>query len=826
VQNWWEQDEVVGASQAGAPRLVPLGQKAPKEPTPQTPEQARGQALTNIRTQQQIDEHNESQSRNGLNAKDYNDLLARETMLGDFIRSIDDLERQYRVFYQGDRGGVLGMGGQTNVGGYLPSLFRPENQTFNDKADSLVGTVAGIQGATGGEMNSLAEMRARFGPLLPNSTDNDATIEQKLGDLRAMVESQRRSLEAQLGRGVAMPAPARDDASPAVTPSSMGMDATQQQVMAPGSGGPQLAVNDGEATQTVADPALAGLNRQINEMMKGGASARDFMGLLQQNGISPSEVMPSIMQAIRWRERNPSYRGDYDVNVETMVKTMNPVRRAIADAAFSPVGAGAVAAGNVVTGNRLDNLVEATGGDGETANLGMAALRDANPGSSLAGDVLGGLSLYGAGRGALAAAGRAGAPATGTFALPAVGGDAAMGFYIGSGSDGTDPLSLGGGVMGAGAAMAGGAIGRGAINSAARAVSPTGGALREVYKEGGRPTIGQRIGGVADRAEQAFASIPGIGGVQRSARNAAVQDWQAGAFNKALREIGEKLPKGVKSGTSAHAYMQRAFDKAYDKARSGMTFRPDQDFANDLGRIQQDVAALSDQSKNAFRNIIKGNLGNRLAARGGTLGGDDYKRAVSQITKKANKLRNNPQGDHELAAALEDFAAAMDGAARRHSPPEFAKLLDNADRGYAQAALIEGAGKRAGGGEIGEFTGKQLEAEIRNNSGVRSRRMLSGNALLQDYAAAGVRLGDSVPDSGTPERLMTMGGLAGMAHFLDPLTLTPWAIDTAANLPGVRQGVNALIAPNRPALDPVREAMMRRARLGGAVGAPLALPQD
>jgi hypothetical protein len=384
-----------------------------------------------------------------------------------------------------------------------------------------------------------------------------------------------------------------------------------------------------------------------------------------------------------------------------------------------------------------------------------------------------------------------------------------------------------GAALGAGA----GAAVRGVLNSAGAAISPTGGDLAPLYEAGVRPTVGQRMGAAdsivgraANRGEQAFASVPLVGGVQRSARNEAVVEMQRGAFNDALGDIGQQLPNGVRNGPAAHRFMQNAFNQAYDQARSGMQFLPDQQFAADLTGMVQDVQMLSRDSLNTFNNIANGIVGRKVQAGGGRLNGDQYKLVVSRIDKKIRALRSNPNGDTELADALETFRTAIDDSARRNSPPEFVAQLDAADAGYAKSVVIENAA-RLRGGAPGEFNGNQLDRAVQStNKSRRSRAYLRGEATMQEYATAAARLGNEVPDSGTPERLMTMGGLAGLAHFVDPVALTPWAIDTMATLPGVRQALGAAMAPRPQAVRPAFDQARRLSELLGRYGAPAAIP--
>lgn len=143
-------------------------------------------------------------------------LLGRWHGIGLFERQLADLERQYHHRFE-NSGGILGMGEDRNITGLIPNRMNSENEQFNAAADSLIGTIANVQGTTGGEMNSLAELRARFGPMVPSSADSDATIVQKIATLRQMASSQRTELRQLLGSD--LPA---DGTPPAPTASPQG----------------------------------------------------------------------------------------------------------------------------------------------------------------------------------------------------------------------------------------------------------------------------------------------------------------------------------------------------------------------------------------------------------------------------------------------------------------------------------------------------------------------------------------------------------------------------------------------------------------------------
>lgn len=211
-RNWWEDDPVVGQAQPSIRQVVP---PRPRQPSPQTPVQAQGDVLENDIRRTRIDnapldrrateltiaEREQAATRNGLTPQLYADFVARRERLPEFERRLNNIEALFRRDFAGDRGGVFGMGGSRNIGGSLHSWLRPENQTFQSEADALIGSIAAMQGTTGGEMNSLAELRARFGPMVPAADDNDETIQRKLANLRATVAAQRAEIAAVLGEG-------------------------------------------------------------------------------------------------------------------------------------------------------------------------------------------------------------------------------------------------------------------------------------------------------------------------------------------------------------------------------------------------------------------------------------------------------------------------------------------------------------------------------------------------------------------------------------------------------------------------------------------------
>jgi hypothetical protein len=199
-----------------------------------------------------------------------------------------------------------------------------------------------------------------------------------------------------------------------------------------------------------------------------------------------------------------------------------------------------------------------------------------------------------------------------------------------------------------------------------------------------------------------------------------------------------------------------------------------------------------------------GTTSRRRAA--GALNGEAYQRAGSELADTARDWARDGT-TAPMANALNDYLTIFDNAARRNSNPQAVQMLDQADRGYAKLVRIQDAARRVGG-DAGTFTPRGFDRSVQNSSGgVRSGPYLRGNALMQDYADAGRGLTDTLPNSGSAERLLTGQAVAGTGGFAlgapaaiaaHPGSLAPFALYA----PGVNRAVTRLIAPRDATLPP------------------------
>jgi hypothetical protein len=518
------------------------------------------------------------------------------------------------------------------------------------------------------------------------------------------------------------------------------------------------------------------------------------------------------------------HNGAVNVDAERSVPTTLGERLASSPAAAAVAGA---ASGG--TAGLSDVLGRTIFGPGFDAN--RAALAATNPTSDVIGNVGGGIAgsilapelaaKYFPGVMGLASQGAA---KLGRFAP--VTGDAAYGGLYGANENPDDPLK--GGLLGAVAGAGAGIVGRKAAGGLANIISPPEGNFGPLYDAGVFPTPGQRFAksGLGGRAlnvvEQAMQSVPGWGAAPAAARQASRDAFQVGAFNNSLKElapfqninginVATSLPGRMGPGTGAHAFTSDQFNTAYDAARSGMQFVPDPQYLSDAQALAQKVnnGVLSPQQAQQVGDVVNNAVVGRLKAQGGALNGDAYKAASSDLNSAIQTWGKNP-ATAPMADALSNYQTIFDNAARRNSDPAAVNLLDSADRGYAQLVRIQRASELGGAAkDAGTFTPTNYAGAVKQmGGGVRSSAYNTGDALGQDYAAAGLNLSDKLADSGTPTRLAVLGGLQGAEGVglaangaLGTLLSPKVAGAFAPYLPGVRNVTNRLIAPNAQRLS-------------------------
>jgi hypothetical protein len=535
----------------------------------------------------------------------------------------------------------------------------------------------------------------------------------------------------------------------------------------------------------------------MNALIHRGRPFEEAAAYAQQNGY-PVPDQKTYAEAVSYAKDHPGYMA---AQATRSVPTTIGQRLAA-----SPGAAAAMAFGSASTAGLQDVVGRQLAGPAWDAN--RAVLGETNQGANLAGNVAGGFAGLLGGNALLSRVAPGVLPAIsarlGRAAAPV--GDAAYGSVYGANETPDDPL--GGAAEGGIAALLGGQAGRSFTRGLANVVSPQAGRYAPMYDRGVMPTVGQRfsrsgiLGRGINTAEQALQSVPFAGSLVSRSRQGARDQFQLGTFNDALGDIGLALPQGTQPGTAPHAFTRQAFDQAYDTARAGMQFVPDQPYLADHQTFATALnsGVLSGPQAQQVQQVINNAVGSRLPRQGGGLAGDAYKAASKDIGSAVDTWSRNPD-TAPMANALRDYQTIFDNAARRNSNPQAVNMLDAADRGYAKFVRIEDASRRVGG-DAGTFSPKAFDRSVQNNGGgVRSRNYLRGGALMQDLADSAKGLDDTLPTSGTAERLLTSraavgaGGLAtgaGPALMAHPGALAPFALYA----PGVDTLVKRAIAPN------------------------------
>lgn len=368
---------------------------------------------------------------------------------------------------------------------------------------------------------------------------------------------------------------------------------------------------------------------------------------------------------------------------------------------------------------------------------------------------------------------------------------------------------LGGALIGAGAGGVGHLIGRGI----AGVNNPTAQRLRD---EGVQLTPGQALGGNYRRLEDRLSSLPVVGDSIRNAQNASLDSFNRAVANRTLAPIGESVaensPVGRELVRDVNQRISNAYTQAYGQIRP---FGPDQQFAQDLatavgGFLQPDA-----------RRVFQREMGNDILSRiqSGQMNGQTYQQVRQELNRLAREFEgHNTLAGRELSTAFDNVGNAFNGLLQR-SNPQVAPALDAADTAWANFVRMRAASSAPGtAGREGVFTAPQLSSAVtRNDRSVGRGATARGQALMQDLSDAGAAvLPSTVPNSGTPERLLAAALLGGQFGVPAPAAAAGAGIYGMYTEPARRAIAAALLAHRSPGVQAAGNALT-----GGAVAAPV-----
>ena len=367
---------------------------------------------------------------------------------------------------------------------------------------------------------------------------------------------------------------------------------------------------------------------------------------------------------------------------------------------------------------------------------------------------------------------------------------------------------------------AGGLVGGAVTRTASRLIYPRD-EIATLTKAGVKPTFGQILGDMPSAVEQRLSSVPLLGDVISSARRGTIQEFNKAAYNRVLAPIGQKFKGRV--GREGIEELGDTLSKSYQEVLPKLHFKGDQQFADEVNFIMN---AVHDGMPEPQAALFEKHLRNKLFARlstSGDMDGNTLKGVESEISRLAKGYRGDASFDQrQLGDALDSVLQSVRNALAR-SNPEHAARLQDINKAYAAFARVRDAAGRVGA-QDGVFTPAQLQSAVRAaDKSAGKGQFAKGKALMQDLSEAGKDvLGSTIPNSGTPERMLTGGAALGGLGYINPYAAGSALVSAAPYLPGARQLLATLLA-RRPAVARLpAQAVNRLVPASGAVAPAVA----
>lgn len=365
---------------------------------------------------------------------------------------------------------------------------------------------------------------------------------------------------------------------------------------------------------------------------------------------------------------------------------------------------------------------------------------------------------------------------------------------------------------------AAGGVLSGAGNALARVISPRASVnpnVQTLLDEGVTPTPGQLLGGTAQRVEDKAVSVPILGDAIRGARERGVQEFNEAALNRAVEPLGQRV---TATGREGMQQVQRIVGDAYDNILPRLNFRADNQFAQEIGTLQQMAQTLPPGQAQQFETILRDQVIGRLTRQGGATG-QNYRAIESELGRLGANYRSSAvAGERELGMAITELQSSLREALTR-SNPQVAQELASINQAYSMLTRLQRAASATGANE-GVFTPAQFAAAVRAADGtVRKNAYARGDALMQDLSDAGRSvMNTTVPNSGTFDRAALVG-TAGVSAA-NPLFPVGLAAGALPYLSGPNRLAASLIA-RRPDIAPqLAERISGILPAAGVVAAP------
>jgi len=374
---------------------------------------------------------------------------------------------------------------------------------------------------------------------------------------------------------------------------------------------------------------------------------------------------------------------------------------------------------------------------------------------------------------------------------------AAYGFNTTDGTLGERAKAAGKGALLSGGLGAGGSA---AGTFAARAIGgkPVSKNVQTLADAGVVMTPGQRNGGMRRWFEDSvLGSLPVVKSVPGAAKQRGVDHLNVAAYNEVLDPLGSKLSMDTAPGAEAIKSLQDTVYGAYGDAAKTLGLNLDDALQQGAQSILDDAVANVGDANVPQLQAQVGKFTNRI---GDGVSGDDLKGLLSDLRGEASKFAGSASAnERSIGDQLWSFHDEIDNALTRQNPVDNLDAFKNAREATARLKRVEDAAAR---GVDSRFTPTQLwQAVNRNGYGQTTANRAAGEGRLYELAnAAKAVLPDTVPNSGTPERVAGMamlGGGAGGMGMIDPTLGALSVTSLLGYIPGLDRAIQNF-AINRP----------------------------
>jgi hypothetical protein len=643
-----------------------------------------------------------------------------------------------------------GPGATKGLRGIEDMLPTPNNVNFDTAANQARGVIGQTLNFTGGQLNTPEEAKKAVGPFLPQSSDWDSTIVQKISALEDMAKNGQQNAIQTLGgvpdaNGVVHPVTQSSQLPPITTPHQ------DQATFATGK------------TRDLIDPALKATGQRVGRMIADGVPDAKIVSFLQKSGVDPTNT--NVQQALqfrqspdfkKWQRANPGQAYPIGPDFYTKQIPMTPARSLVNKAAASDMGGTALAAGagmtNAIMGDRLGSAVGALTGEPGTAQTGMELLQSNHPAADLAGNAAGQAAIEGV------AGGIPGVSKLLASPWGRRGADALYGAYYGSGDNSGDNPAMGaagGALVNAIGGMAGRGLQKGVGKAMTGVVDPQAKYLSEhgipltigQIGHGSENVVGHAIGGIEDRA----AGLPVFDAIINSARRRGEEGFNQAAFKQAG---GSGL-----TGAAGVQELKGNLNKAYSFL-DPVKLPLDAQFAGSQAAVRAGLPGLPKYGPEIGAGL---NLIDKASA-DGSLTGRDWQQALRTVKSDKASLKGKEfsQGATDTLGDVENNLLDL---AQRQSPDALKNNLASANDLNKKFNTITSAldnGPTQARGEL--FSASRLNtASLANGRKFGGRTSaLTGNRPFYDLTTAGMDvMPNQVPDSGTAGRALLYSTLFG-----------------------------------------------------------------